>query len=152
MLRRLKNLISKPTIMRNQKGMTLIEIMIVLVIIGGLMTVLATQVMPKLFKAQGKTAKIQITNIMSALDLYYTDCQNYPSTEEGLRALLQRPESCRGNWGPDPYLKKESDLNDPWGTEFYYEFNGSTPLVKSYGKNRVEGGSGNDEDISSEDL
>jgi general secretion pathway protein G len=134
----------------NQKGMTLVEIMIVLVIVGGLMTILATQVMPKFFSAQTKQAKIQTGNIMKELEAFYLDCQTYPTSEVGLRGLVTKPESC-ANWN-GPYIKKEAELKDPWGNEFLYESNGSTYVVKSLGKGGQEGGSGNESDISSEEL
>lgn len=130
--------------------MTLIEIMIVLVILGGLVTILATQVMPRLFKSQRKEAEIQIKEVSKALDLFYTDCGFYPKTEQGLKSLLEAPSECK-NWGPDPYLKKGL-LKDPWGSELHYESNGSTYIVKSFGRDHQEGGSGLDEDISSENL
>lgn len=138
------------SILKNKKGMTLVEIMIVLVIVGGLMTVLATQVMPKFFSSQTKQAKIQASQIMKELEAYYLDCQGYPSTEIGLRALVTKPEQC-ANWN-GPYIKKEAQLRDPWGNEFIYESNGSTYVVKSLGKGGQEGGTGNEADISSEEL
>ena len=131
---------------RNQKGMTLLEIMIVMVILGGLIAVLAGTVQNNLKKSKVKQAKIQISEYGKALDMYFTDCNNYPSTEEGLQALMQAPSSC-SNWGPDPYLKK---LNpDPWGNQFVYESQGQTYELKSLGADKREGGSGYDNDISS---
>lgn len=130
--------------------MTLVEIMIVLVIVGGLMTVLATTVMPKFFSSQVKQAKIQVGNIMKELETYYLDCQSYPTTEVGLRGLVNKPEQC-ANWN-GPYIKKEAALKDPWGQEFLYESNGSTYVVKTLGKGGQEGGTGNEADISSEEL
>src|SRR4051812_38426368 len=102
---------------RNEKGMTLLEIMIVLVILGGLIAILATQVQGRLKTAKIRQAKIQISEIGKALDMYFTDCNQYPSTEEGLQALVQAPSTC-SNWGPDPYLKKVQ--KDPWNGDFIY--------------------------------
>ncbi len=132
---------------RNQKGMTLLEIMIVMVILGGLIAVLAGTVRDNLKKAKVKQAKIQISEYGKALDMYYTDCNQYPSTDEGLQALMQAPSSCT-NWGPDPYLKK---LNpDPWNNQFGYESTGNNYVLKSFGQDRKEGGTGYDADLSSE--
>lgn len=132
---------------RNNKGMTLLEIMIVLVILGGLIGILATQVQKQLMKANVKNAKIQIAEYGKALDYYYQDCNSYPSTEEGLEALMKAPASCP-NWGPDPYLKS---LNkDPWGSPLVYEQSGSGYILKSYGADKKEGGTGLNADITNE--
>jgi general secretion pathway protein G len=130
----------------NNKGMTLIEIMIVLVIIGGLASILATQIMGRFGKAQANEAKIQIKEVGKQLDMFYTDCGFYPQTIEG---LVTADPSCK-NWGPDPYMKKLP--KDPWGSDFVYEPSGSAYVLKSLGKDRKEGGSGNDADISSDEI
>src|SRR5690606_28140939 len=87
--------------LQSERGMTLLEIMIVLVILGGLIGVLATQVTSRLGKARTQEAKIQMSELHKALDMYYTDCGSYPSTEQGLEALIQANPDC-SNWGPDP--------------------------------------------------
>jgi general secretion pathway protein G len=133
---------------RNQKGMTLLEIMIVLVILGGLITILATQVSGSLKKAKMKEARIQISEVGKALDMYFTDCNQFPSTEEGLQALVAAPASCT-NWGPDPYMKKIN--KDPWGGDFVYESTGNAYTLKSLGSDHREGGSGDAADISNDD-
>ena len=132
---------------RNNKGMTLLEIMIVLVILGGLIAILATQVQGRLKKAKINQAKIQISEYGKALDMYFTDCNSYPSTDEGLGALVKAPSTC-SNWGPDPYLKKVN--KDPWGKEFLYESSGNNYLLKSLGSDGREGGSGDAADVSNE--
>ncbi|NCN95671.1 MAG: type II secretion system major pseudopilin GspG [Bdellovibrionales bacterium] len=133
----------------NEQGMTLLEIMVVLVILGGLATVLIGQVMGRLGSANIRQAKIQIGEYQKNLDMYYTDCGQYPSTEEGLQALVEAPPSC-SNWGPQPYVKKVN--KDPWRNDLVYESDGATFVLKSLGKDRVEGGSGENKDISSEEL
>tara|TARA_Y100001935_G_scaffold213652_1_gene184506 strand:+ start:3177 stop:3614 length:438 start_codon:yes stop_codon:yes gene_type:complete len=133
----------------NERGMTLLEIMVVLIILGGLATVLIGQVMGRLGSAKIKQAKILIGEYQKNLDMYYTDCGQYPSTEEGLKALVEAPASC-SNWGPTPYVKKVN--KDPWQNDLVYESNGTTFVLKSLGKDRREGGSGESQDISSEDL
>ncbi len=136
-----------PRFTANQKGMTLIEIMIVMAILGGLITILANTVMGNLKKAKVKQAKIQISEYGKALDMYFTDCNQYPTTEEGLNALLTAPSSCT-NWGPDPYLKKVN--KDPWGGDFTYESTGNNYILRSLGSDKREGGTGDAADISSE--
>lgn len=143
MLRRAKQTI------KNSKGMTLLEIMIVLAILGGLITILATQVTKQLGKSRAKQAKIHISQIGNALDMYYTDCGFYPQT---LDALWNQSPDC-SNWGPDPYLKKPSGdaLRDPWNKEYIYEVNGGNYTLMSLGEDGREGGSGNAADISNQD-
>ena len=134
-------------LIRDQKGMTLLEIMIVMVILGGLIAVLAGQVQGRLKQAKVRQAKIQISEYGKALDMYFTDCNGYPSSEEGLNALMQAPSSCQ-NWGPDPYLKK---LNkDPWNGDFIYESSGNNYVLRSLGSDKREGGTGDAADISSD--
>ena len=132
---------------RNNKGMTLLEIMIVLVILGGLIAILATQVQGRLKKAKIRQAQIQISEYGKALDMYFTDCNNYPSTDEGLQALVEAPQSCN-NWGPDPYLKKVN--KDPWNGEFIYESTGNNYVLRSLGSDRRDGGTGDAADVSSD--
>ncbi|MCB0407365.1 MAG: type II secretion system major pseudopilin GspG [Bdellovibrionales bacterium] len=133
-------------ILRDSKGMTLLEIMIVLAILGGLMAVLATQVMGRFKKANVEQTKIQINQIGQALDMYYTDCGSYPATLEALRS---NTDSCN-NWGPDPYLKDEP--RDAWGNQLYYERDGGSYYIMSYGEDRREGGEGTAADIRSDQL
>jgi general secretion pathway protein G len=133
--------------MKNNKGMTLLEIMIVLVILGGLIAVLATTVQGSLKKAKMKQAKIQMSEYGKALDMYYTDCNQYPTTEEGMAALMTAPSTCT-NWGPDPYLKKVQ--KDPWNGDFIYESQGNAYTLKSLGSDHREGGTGDAQDITNE--
>jgi len=132
--------------LKNQRGMTLLEIMVVLAILGGLIGVLATQINSRFKKARMNEAKIQIAEISKALEMFYTDCGFFP---ESLENLVTAPSNC-SNWGPDPYLKKMP--KDPWGEPFMYQINGSTYAIKSYGDDRKEGGTGTGQDISSEEL
>ena len=131
---------------RTNKGMTLIEIMIVLIIVGSLMAILGSTVVGRLKSANVKTTKIAMTEIMKALDLYYADCGTYP---QDLGALVEKPSDC-SNWGPEPYIKKVH--KDAWNSEFVYEPRGSTFVLKSLGNDKREGGSGVDADLSSEEM
>lgn len=136
----------------NEKGMTLLEIMIVLVILGGLASILATTVMGRLKKAKMNEARLQIAELGKSIEQFYTDCTFYPSSEQGLQALVEAPSgepTCSG-WGPDPYIRKVP--KDPWNHEFVYEADRGSYILKSLGKDNREGGSGEDADISSENL
>lgn len=130
--------------------MTLIEIMIVLIIVGGLIAILGGQVVGQLGKAQVKEAQIQIKEIGKSLDMFYADCGFYPSSDQGLSALVENKGGC-SNWGPDPYMKKVP--KDPWSNEYIYEQKSKSAYVLiSLGADGAEGGEGKNKDISSEDL
>ncbi|WP_413578348.1 type II secretion system major pseudopilin GspG [Bdellovibrio sp. HCB290] len=129
----------------NRKGMTLIEIMIVLAIIGGISALLLPRLTGSMDKAKVKETKIHMGQISNALQMYYTDCNKYPQTLEG---LTTQDANC-SNWGPEPYIK---NIKDRWEHDYVYELNGSEIHLKSFGKDGREGGSGYDADISLDDL
>lgn len=135
--------------LRNERGMTLIEIMIVIAIIGGLLTVLGTTAFDRYERSRVDTTKISIKTIGSALESYNLACNSYPTTDQGLAALVTKPsgDSCP-NWGPGAYLKK-AQTKDAWGKEFIYESDGGTYEIKSYGRDKKEGGEGYAKDLSS---
>lgn len=133
--------------MNNNRGMTLVEIVIVVAILAGLLAVLGQQVMSQFNKAKVNQAKIQMGEMGKALDMYYTDCGSYP---DSLQALLSSEGSSCSNWGPDPYIKK-AVMKDPWNRDFIYYGDGSTYTITSLGADGREGGSGLDQDISTDD-
>lgn len=130
----------------NRKGMTLIEIMIVLAIIGGISALLLPRITGQRDKAKVSEAKIQMGQLVSALSMYYNDCGKYPATLDG---LVKNDPNC-SNWGPEPYVRKE--IKDPWLHDFAYEVNGAEYTLKCFGRDGREGGSGYDADITLEDL
>lgn len=145
---------SNPTIsklVRNERGMTLIEIMIVLAIVAGLMAVLGSTANEKLQKSRVANAKIQIKELGKQLESFNLDCNVYPTSDQGLNALVQNPgpDVC-ANWGPNPYLKKLP--KDPWGKEFIYESDGSTYTLRSLGRGGKDGGDGYEADLNSADM
>lgn len=101
-----------------QAGFTLVEMLVVLVIIGLIMGLVGPRVLNYLTDAREKTAKIQIESFKSAIDLYYLDTGRYPTSSEGLSALVKRPGSVDG-WN-GPYLRGGTLPNDPWGHPFVY--------------------------------
>lgn len=130
------------------RGFTLLELLVVIVIIG----LLAAYVGPKYFAQLGKSeitvTKAQIEAFEKALDTYRLDVGRYPSSEEGLAALVTKPSSAV-KWN-GPYLKKEAPL-DPWGHVYLYKTPGSKGDydILSYGKDGQPGGTGEDADITS---
>lgn len=130
------------SLLKNRKGMTLIEIMIVLAIIGGIAALLLPRMTGALDKAKVKETRIHMTQIVNALSMYYTDCGKYP---QSLESLATEDASC-SNWGPEPYLKKAP--KDQFGNDYVYELNGNEFTLMSLGKDGREGGSGYNADIS----
>lgn len=132
---------------RNRKGFTLIELLVVMVILG----MLAALVGPKLFGNVGtskqKTAKIQIEMLGQALDSYRLDVGKYPTTSEGLNALVTNPGA--QGWGGS-YLKKAMP-NDPWQKPYQYQSPGSHGDYDlfSYGADGAAGGEGENKDVNS---
>ncbi|ATB37371.1 type II secretion system protein GspG [Cystobacter fuscus] len=124
---------------RRRRGMTLIEIMVVITILGLIMAAVGVSVIPKLEEAKQDTARLDIKNIQSALKLYYTKKGKYPDTGTGLRALVETQ-----NLDKIPL--------DPWGHEYVYMNEGGKPVLISYGADGTQGGEGPDADISSRDA
>lgn len=133
--------------LKNQSGMTLIEILIVLAIVAGMGTLLFQGVFKNFFKSQVTETKIIMGKVSQALQLYYVDCGSYPASLDGL--VENTGGDCK-SWGPEAYLDKYP--TDAWKSDLIYEASGSSYNIKSLGKDKKEGGSGNDADISSEDL
>jgi general secretion pathway protein G len=130
-----------------QRGFTLLELLVVMVIIG----LLAGYVGPKLFgqigKSEVKVTRAQIDGLSKALDQYRIDCGHYPATEQGLGALMRQPAG-ETKWA-GPYMAKEIP-KDPWGHDYHYTSpgeHGDYDLL-SYGRDGVPGGEGEDADIT----
>lgn len=132
-----------------QTGFTLIEVMIVIVILGVLAALIVPRVMGRPDEARVVAAKQDIATIMQALKLYKLDTRRYPSTEQGLAALVQKPSlpPVPDNWHAGGYLEKLP--NDPWGQPYLYLNPGlhGEIDVMSYGADRQAGGQGVDADI-----
>src|SRR5215470_13562501 len=132
-----------------ERGFTLVEILVVITIIGLIMGLVGPRVLNYLTESKAKAAKIQIESFSSALDLYFLDNGRYPSSSEGLVALVQRPGSVM-SWN-GPYLKGAVVPNDPWGNAYIYRSPGEhgTYDIMSYGSDGQEGGTGAAADIAS---
>jgi len=141
----------------NGKGFTLIELMIVVVIIGILATLLIPRIMERPEEARRVKAKMDIKAIESALKLYKIDSGSYPTTEQGLIALLKKPDTppIPNKWRDGGYLDSTDVPKDPWGNPYYYTSptaDGKDYEIVSYGADGEPGGTGKNADISSADL
>ncbi len=141
----------------NGKGFTLIELMIVIVIIGILATLLIPRIMERPEEARRVKGKMDIKAIESALKLYKIDNGSYPTTEQGLMALLKKPETAPipKKWREGGYLDGTAVPKDPWSNPYYYVSptpEGKDYEIVSYGSDGELGGTGKNADISSADL
>ena len=136
-------------LLRGSAGFTLIEMLVVLVIIGLIMGLVGPRVLNYLTDARVKAAKLQIEALSSALDLYYLDTGRYPSSSDGLSALVRRPSNA-DSWN-GPYLKGGAVPADPWKNDYIYRAPGdNAPFeIMSLGSDGREGGSGSAADIRS---
>ena len=136
-----------------QRGFTLIEIMVVVVILGILAALVVPQVMGRPDQAKVTVAKTDITAIGASLDMYKLDNGTYPSTQQGLEALVKKPSGNpqAKNWNKDAYLKKLPV--DPWGNPYQFLSPGSKGKIDlySFGADGKEGGSDYDTDIGNWD-
>ena len=132
-----------------QRGFTLVEMLVVIAIIGMIMGLIGPRVLNYLSESRVKTAKIQIQSFSSALDLFYLDTGRYPTSSEGLAALV-RPTSSIAGWA-GPYLKGGNVPSDPWNNPYVYRSPGQhAPYdIVSYGSDGQEGGTDLAADISS---
>jgi general secretion pathway protein G len=155
MWKRMKTLSSRIDSLPNSKGFSFIEVMIVVVILAILATLLIPRVMGRTEDAKRAATKAQIANMESALQLYKLDNGNVPSTEQGLKALVERPSSgpAAPNWKAGGYLPKVPV--DPWGFPYKYttpSTQGGEFEIISFGADGNPGGEGKNADIVSWDL
>ena len=137
---------------RSLRGFTLLELMVVVVIIGVLAALIAPRVIERAEEAKVTAAKADIASLMNALKLYKLDNGRYPTADQGLDALVNRPTTgpVSGNWKPELDKLK----NDPWGHPYQYVIPGTHGDIDvfSFGADGQPGGEGNDADIGSWDL
>jgi general secretion pathway protein G len=139
-----------------ERGFTLIEIMVVIVILGILAMYVAPKLMGRPEEAKQVRAKMDIAAMETALKLYKLDSGIYPGTEQGLQALVQRPESgvIPKKWRQGGYLEKGKVPKDPWGNDYIYlspGLKGEFDII-SYGADGVPGGENENKDINNWDV
>jgi general secretion pathway protein G len=141
---------------RREEGFTLIEIMAVVIIMGLLVGIVGYNVFAQVDKAKVNTARATLSQLETALELYRMDNSHYPTTEQGLDALVSKPGGSPEprNYPPGGYLKKRGALLDPWGNPYQYEspgsHNGEYDLW-SMGADGSPGGSEVDADVTNWD-
>ena len=134
------------------QGFTLIEILGVVVILGILGAVVVPQIMGRPDTARIQAAQTDLRSLASALDVYRLDNFQYPSSEQGLEALVEKPSGFPEpkNWNPEGYIKKLP--TDPWGSPYIYERTDMSFTLYSLGADGQEGGDGLNADIRLSDL
>ena len=137
-----------------QRGFTLLEVMVVVVILGILAALVVPRIISRPDEARVIAAKQDIASLLQALKLYRLDNQRYPTTEQGLQALVAKPTSVPIplNWKPGGYIERLP--KDPWGSPYQYLNPGVRGEIDvfSYGADGAPGGEGNDADIGSWNL
>jgi general secretion pathway protein G len=150
----MKNYIAKAY--RNRAGFTLLEIIVVVFILSLLVAIVAPKIMGRTDDAKIADAKIQIKNFETALKLYKIDNGSYPTTEQGLESLIEKPATGQipGKYREGGYLEQKKIPVDPWGNPYIYVspgIHGDFDIL-SYGGDGKEGGEGKDADIKSWDM
>jgi general secretion pathway protein G len=147
---------NKIALYKFQKGFTLIELMVVIVILGILAGLIVPRIMGRPEEAKQLKARMQIESIETALKLYKIDNGMYPSTEQGLQALVDPPTSGEGakNWRKGGYLEKGAVPKDPWGNDFIYLSPGihSEFDLVSLGADGASGGDDHNKDINNWEI
>jgi general secretion pathway protein G len=134
---------------RKQTGFTLLELLVVLGIIAMLAGLVGPQVMKHMGESKVKAAKVQIEDLAQTLDMYKLDVGSYPTSEQGLNALIESPDGAQ-RWN-GPYLRKSKVPLDPWNQEYKYTSPGEHGKfdIVSLGADGKEGGEGEDKDLNS---
>jgi len=134
---------------RGQAGVTLIEMLVVVTIIGLFVALVGPSLWKRVGESKGTVARTQISNFLTALGTYKLDTGSFPTTEQGLQALRVKPDGV--NQWSGPYLPKDVP-NDPWGAAYMYRYpgeHGDEPDIMSYGADHQPGGDGENADILS---
>ncbi|MGD1954772.1 MAG: type II secretion system major pseudopilin GspG [Sphingomonadales bacterium] len=147
-MKKLRSFICRPQRRRSQSGYTLLELLVVLVVLGLLAAIATPQLLRLLGGAKSDAAQVQLDALSASLEYYFLDMGAYPTQDQGLTALWQRPGESSG-WN-GPYVQKQSQLEDPWGRAYIYRFSsdtGNAELV-TLGADGKEGGQGENADLS----
>jgi general secretion pathway protein G len=146
----------KVPLIKNVRGFTLIELMVVIIILGILAMYVAPKIMGRPDEARQVKARLDIASLETAIKLYRLDNGMYPGTEQGLQALVAQPETgtLAKKWRKGGYLEKNRVPKDPWGNEYIYLCPGVNDDydITSYGADGVSGGEDKNKDINSWEI
>ncbi len=136
-------------LLKNQKGFSLIEILIALTLLAVAGTFVVGKFFENLHEGQVNSTKIQMSNLDARLKEFRRKCSFYPTTEQGLEALVTKPTGGREckDYPANGFIEGEQVPKDPWDNDFIYESDGKTVNIYSYGPDGEAGGEGNDADI-----
>ena len=132
-----------------QSGFTLLELLVVLGIIAMLAGIVGPHVMKHMGESKTKAAKVQIEDLSATMDMYKLDAGSYPTSQQGLQALIEAPDNAK-RWN-GPYLSKSKIPLDPWQNEYHFVSPGEHGKfdIFTYGADDKEGGEGEDRDVLS---
>lgn len=132
-----------------ERGYSLLELLVALAILSLIIAIAAPRLIGYFEASKAKTAKIQIANLSTAMDLYYLSNGSYPTEQQGLKALVEKPQDAVAWDGP--YLNKADGIVDPWGQPYIYKQPGTHGKfdISSLGADGKEGGTGEDADLGS---
>lgn len=142
----LKNVIQSTS----QKGFSLVEILVALTLLGLAGTFVAGKIFQSLHDGQVQSTRIQMNGLKARLKEFRRKCHTYPSSDQGLEALITKPTGGREckNYPPEGFIDGDEVPRDPWDNDFIYESDGKKFNITSPGPDGEEGGEGNDADIS----
>ena len=138
---------------RRDAGYTLTELLVVLVILSLIAAAIAPRIIGRLDSSKVRAANLQLETLAASVDLFFIDTGRYPTRDEGLDALISRPDGI-GAWD-GPYIRSSSNLIDPWGNPFLYlapERGQSAFILRTLGSDGAEGGEGNAADLQFPDF
>jgi general secretion pathway protein G len=144
----------KTSSLDQESGFTLTEMLIVIALIAMVGTFVVSNLTSKFTKAKVDSTKIQIKQLGVILDDFKRECGFYPTTDQGLEALIRKPSGgrdCR-NYNPDGYIADRKIPKDGFGNDFLYESDGNNYKITSLGNDNAQGGAGNDSDIFSDQI
>lgn len=135
--------------LRRASGFSLLEILIALALMAAGGAFVAGKIFDMYYEGQANSARIQMQNLAERLKEFRRHCGQYPSTDQGLKALIEKPSGtpeCT-RWNPDGYIEGGRLPKDPWDEDFVYESDGKTFNISSLGSDKAEGGTDKDVDI-----
>lgn len=134
-----------------QAGYTLTEMLVVLVILGLIVAAISPQIIGRLDSSKVRAARLQLDVVLSSLDAFFVDVGRYPTSEEGINALIIAPANASGWAGP--YARSQRNLTDPWGQPIIYRLDDSGQAsIRTLGSDKKEGGAGNAADMMAPDA